>query len=376
AEHLIVVLDNVSPLQQPSPRPPEIHLFVLWEHARPWADRIVADIEKTFRILDAIELRWTSERGPRHFTRLYAQPLPPESQKLRDCGSGAPLILVLSDDEPRYGRRRKWGSTYTVNTHLFDAKRRYRALTGGSRVHCTTDVAETEHDLFVLLGLRSVDYANRQASRWGRMNRAVERDLTGDGGWASLDEMLTAVELTLAYVRLPDVDAGPEVRLLVAGLSSHCGVEWLISEPDRHPKGAETRCYPATIEGREVVVELRHVGDGHHARAWQEGMLERRVRDSGGTFVLPPDDAFLELSHELVRRGASAPGDVRRLDDLARAAGLTAPGPSGLDVARERLEAALRQRGYDKGPAPTDPDGPRPSLVSVLADRLGIYLRR
>ena len=30
----------------------EVHLFVLWQNARPWADQIIADIETTFRILD------------------------------------------------------------------------------------------------------------------------------------------------------------------------------------------------------------------------------------------------------------------------------------------------------------------------------------
>lgn len=332
----------------PSQQVPEIHLFVLWEHARPWADRIVADIKKTFRILDAVELRWTTDRADRHFSRLYGQWLPSDSQKLDDCGSGGPLIIVVSDDAPHYGWRRKWGTTYLVNTHLFDAKQRYRARTRASSVHCTTSVAEAEHDLFLLLGCRSADYADPPASPWDGTVRTLERNLTGDAGWLSLQEMFTAVALTLDYVRLPTVDAGARIRLLETGLSAHCGVEWLISEPGRHPEGTSGRRYPVLVHGQEIEVELHGVGHGHHPRVWQEGMLLRRVKDVEGTFVLAADDAFLEMWHALIVAGTWSQADVRRLDELARAAGAPAPDLYDLDAARQGLDAALRERDYDR----------------------------
>lgn len=350
-----------------SQRIPEIHLFVLWEHARPWADRIVADIRKTFRILDAVELRWTTDLADRHFSRLYGQWLPSDSQKLDDCGSGAPLIIVVSDDAPHYGWRRKWGTTYLVNTHLFDAKQRYRARTRASSVHCTTSVAEAEHDLFLLLGRRSADYADRPISPWDGSVRPLKRDLTGDAGWSSIQEMFTAIELTLDYVRLPIVESGAPIRLLETGLSAHCGVEWLISEPDRHPEGASRRRYPVLVNGQPVMVDLHGVGQGRKPRSWQEGILRRRVRDEEGTFVLSPKDAFLELWHELVMVGTWSQGDARRLAELARAAGAPAPDLNDLDVARQGLDAALRERGYDQeGPKEVDGESSVPPLVAIL----------
>jgi hypothetical protein len=348
--------------------PPEIHLFVLWEHARPWTDRIIADVERTFRILDAIELRWTPERAARHFSRLYGQSLPAGSPKVLDCGTGPPLILVVSDDRPIYGRRRKWGTTDTVNTHLFDAKRRYRARTGGSRVHCTTDTSETEHDLFLLLGLRSADFSTDAGREWDRAIRIVERDLTGDRGWPSVREMLMAVELTAPYVRLPDLDDAASVRLLVSGLCDRCGVEWVLSEPDRHPDAALTRRYPVVVDDRSMTVEIRRLGDGHHRRAWQQAMLDRRRRDGTGVFVLDPDDAVLELAHALIARDPPTPGDVRRLDGLARTAGYAAPPIDDKGAANAWLESALRSRGYGPDPGSTGDHGRRSGIRAVLTE--------
>ncbi len=336
----------------------EVHLFVLWQNARPWANQIIADIETTFRILDAIELRWTPDRAPRHYTRLYAQPLPPGSQKVLDCGMGFPLILVVSDDSPVYGRRRKWGTTYTVNTHLFDAKRRYRGLTGKSSVHCSTDLVERDHDLFMLLGLRSGDYADPSRARWDRSVRPVERDLTGDLGWASLEEMLTAVDLTLRYVRLPDVGADTNVRLLVSSLCERCGLEWLLSDPERFGPGDGPGRFPVSIGGDQIRVETITVGDGHHARQWQAQMLERRVRGSDGAYVLSADDASLELAHEVLARGAQPP-----------------PGFDP-DDARARLARAMTDGENDAGVAARDGDESDPPMPFALVERFRLYFRR
>ena len=354
--------------------PAEVHLFVLWDHARPWSEPIIADIQKTFSILDAIELRWTPERAPRHYTRLYAQPLPPGSQKLRDCGTGFPLILVVSDDFPAYGRRRKWGTTYTVNTHLFDAKRRYRGLTGSSSIHCTTDLTESDHDLFLLLGLRSVHYAKRPKVAWDGTVRQVERELTGDLGWSSLEEMLTAIDLTLRYVRLPDVDEGPDMRLLVSNLCGHCGLEWLLSEPDFSTAGSHPTHLRVLIGGRQTVIQTISVGDGYHVRQWQDDMLDHRIRGADGAFVLPPRDALLEFSQELLKRGTSSPKDARQWREFGLAARVPAPPTFDLKVAQDAVAAGIRERGYAEERLPATDTAAGSPIVDFL-ERLRLAFR-
>lgn len=326
---------------------PEIHLFVLWDNARPWTDRIIEDISSRFRILDGIDLAWTCTLAPRHYTRLYRQWLPPDSFKVRECGIGRPLVLVVADDAPHYAERKNWGRTCTVNTRLFDAKWRYRRWVGGSRVHCSTNVREAAHDLFLLLGLRPEHYTQCRAPSWSGTFRRLQRDLTGNGGWQSGQELLTAIDLTLEYVTLPPIDNGPDIRVLLEGPWREWGIEWLVSEPERHSEGAMTGVYPVVVGSQEITVKFHHVEDGHHDPGWQKAMLRGRIRDADGGYVLGPDDAYLELLHELVLQGRATTSDAARLAGLAETTGRLMPDLSHPAVVAVELERHLRRRGYE-----------------------------
>lgn len=345
---------------------------MLWDRARPYVDRVVKDISEHFRILDGIELLWTPALAARHYTRLYGQSLPSKSTKLRECGSGPPLLLVVADDTPCYAEREKWGRTSTVNATLFDAKQRYRQWVGAPSIHCTTHVGETDHDLFLLLGVRSDDYAGGRSDRWSGVFRPLRRDLTGSGSWPTRADLFTAIDLTLRYVSLQPVAGGPDIRLLVEGWWPHWGVEWLIAEPDQHPEATATRTYPVRVGGRELSVRLYHHGDGCHDARWQAEMLSRRVTAADGEHVLAPYDAYLELLHEYVRRGAPASADRSRLADLAAAAGCRAPNFSDAESATRELAVQLAGAGYEPaGPDATGPSQPpRAGRLAGLARRL------
>jgi len=154
----------------------EIHLFVVWEHGRAVTARIVDDIRRHFTVLAAFEVEWSSGPHARHFSRLYGQSLPPDSDKVGHCGLGPYLLLVVEDEVPRYGTRRKWGRKLTVNTNRFDAKARYREWTHGHRVHNSTDEEETDRDLFVPLGLRRESFRDARRMPWdGSFRRAPPR---------------------------------------------------------------------------------------------------------------------------------------------------------------------------------------------------------
>jgi hypothetical protein len=121
------------------------------------------------------------------------------------------------------------------------------------------------------------------------------------------------------------------------------------------------------VEDRTITVQIRNLGDGYQRRSWQRAMLDRRRRDSSGAFVLDPDDALLELTHALITGGPPTPGDVRRLDELARAAGKAAPPIEDQDAAHAWLEAALRSRGFAPDAGSADDRDRRPGARNVLA---------
>jgi len=218
-----------------------------------------------------------------------------------------------------------WGSARYVNVRMFDAKQRYRDWTGGGhRVHSTIEAKETDHDLYFILGERVSAYRNEPRRLWDGAFRRVERDPVGSGGWRTRAELLTAVELTLRYVLLPELEDSPgRLRLLVEGAWDHWGVQWLVGEPDEQPAAARGQLLAITIAGSQHELELRHVGDGYHEVGWQRAMLRDRLRDHEGAFVLPAEHEFFALMHELLFAGRSpSVAELARLSVFARDAGM------------------------------------------------------
>lgn len=346
--------------------PPEIHLLVVWEHGRHVADRIVADVQRRFTVLAGYEITWSQREEPRHFSRLYGQSLPVESDKVQRCGLGPFLLLVIRDHSPHYGARRKWGKRVIVNTRLFDAKERYREWTGSHRVHNSTDQAEADRDLFVLLGRRRQEFENVIAPWDGRFI-PVQRDPAGTDGWDDRDQLLTAADLTLPSLVLPARDPGEDrLRLLVEVSFDHWGVEWLIAAPEDVPlieRGSE---FPIVVAGRPTTLELHRIGDGHMPPHWQQALLDSRVRDADGAWVPHPDHAYWVLLHTLA--GAGGPptaADHARLLDLATRTGVQ-PVHADDPVA---VQAALSEHVRRHEAQPIQLPTQRRSLARVLGRR-------
>lgn len=131
----------------------ELHLFILWEHARVLQDRIIHDIKDNFELLDIIEIKWDTANFAHNLKCFYGVNLPKNSKKEQHCGNGPFLLLIVRDAEPLYRRRRTSSGSKIVNVNLFDSKEMYRKwLGGGHKVHASNDVEESNHDLKLLLG--------------------------------------------------------------------------------------------------------------------------------------------------------------------------------------------------------------------------------
>jgi peptidoglycan/xylan/chitin deacetylase (PgdA/CDA1 family) len=181
---------------------PELHLFVIWSRGREHERAILADIAAEFGVLDVLEVSWTAARFADNLTRFYGEALPSGSEKERHCGNGPFLVVVVRDREPMLELRRVRGRRLqVVDVHMLEAKERYRSWTGGGhRVHATLDPAEFAHDLYLLLGRLPSYYDG--AREWDGQVTPWAADLVGTDGWRSLDELLTALEVTLGRVAL------------------------------------------------------------------------------------------------------------------------------------------------------------------------------
>ena len=265
------------------PQGRDIHAFVIWSRALGRSAEILEDLERRFLIRDVVRVDWGRADFSTSMTRFYGGVLPPDAEKEEHCGTDPFTVVVVEDPRPVYGARPS--PKGYVNTAVFDAKRRYRAWTGGGhRIHASVEPSEADHDLFLLLGRRRADYLE-DGDAW--TGAARDRgSLLGANGWRDVDELLTALEVATPYVQL-DADsslASPCLTLLVenrvrAALTAN-------TRPDT--AGLDSEAHRVTIGGREWQLNLRRLGDGSLALARQRALLRQRVRDHAGRFVPAP----------------------------------------------------------------------------------------
>jgi hypothetical protein len=276
--------------QRSAPRS-ELHLFLLWSRARKHESEILDDISSTFRVVDVMEVTWSRRGFAENLTRFYGEKLPHGSRKQLHCGSGPFLVVVVEDERPTYVTLPEGGRP--VNRSMWEARARYRALTGGGhRVHGTLDAREFEHDVFLLLGDGADRY--KPGSRWdGRVER-IRGDTTGAGGWRDLEQLYDALSVTMRWVIVggargiaPDALADEEADLKLLVDDAWWGNATILG---RGRRGSRTR--EVEIGGRLVVVDVWAVGDGLADVEDERRMLERRER-VGRAFVPSAEDVAL-----------------------------------------------------------------------------------
>jgi len=137
----------------------ELHLFVLWEKARFAEKRILADMARELEIVCTRELRFEDE-PMRSYRRFYGPSLPDARRKVRSCGGGAFLLVVVRDRAPAYGACMVDGFAYRdVDVRLVTLKGRYRNWAGRRhRVHGTTTRAEFARDVLMLTGHSAAEW--------------------------------------------------------------------------------------------------------------------------------------------------------------------------------------------------------------------------
>jgi hypothetical protein len=293
---------------------PEVHVFLLWANALHRADDILADIRSSFRLLDVFSVAWSREHFASNLTRFYGQTLPSGSEKEVHCGVGPFLVVVVEDGRPAYALRRTTRGRVRLNVRMFAAKKRYRRWTGGGhRVHATVNPREADKDLFLLLGRRTASYDTRDD--WNGTVVPLRRDLTGTDGWASLEQLLAAIETVTGYVALEAPTRGGTKDVVHESLKLLVGNAWWAARI-ANGVGESDGDQLVPVGDRELRLLLTEVGDGSLDPAWQNELLSHAVRDSEGLRLLIPaeqDRFYLGLhrqaSNEVVVTSLRDDGD-------------------------------------------------------------------
>ena len=279
---------------------PELHLFILWQNALDEKDRILADIRTKFEVVRIFAITWTPEFVSSNFTRFYGTFLPNRSFKEKECGTGTFYLIVVWDKQPQYEHRITSHGGEDVNVGMFDAKYLYRSWTkGGHKVHGTTSIAETNHNLTLLLGLNTEDFLLKYPDTSDDVI-SLNRDIEGAQGWNSLHHLFYVLNATTPYVIL----RGEKEILDNHFPENHLDVDIMLEAKDyenaKYIINGVSCCNQfrpherILIEGNTYYIDIWRRENNYFDNSWSAMMLQRR-EFKDGLYVLNREDKFYSL---------------------------------------------------------------------------------
>lgn len=315
---------------------PEVHVFVVWPAALSQLDRILADVDERFRVIEVVRLGWSARAFDRNVLRFYGKPVLADDEKR--AAAGSPFVVVVEDEAPVYELRPRSFGRASVNARMFDAKKRYRSWAGGMHaVHASIEVAEADRDLFYLLGARAEEYRDREV--WNGTIAQVEGELIGAEGWDDVDQLFTAVALAMPLVVLEQYD---ELHILVES------VRWAVLFADARSavRRRDGVACEVLVAGALRTLVLQEPNDGVLDTAWQRRLLPAAAGVPERGLAAGPADRLLARSHRLAAYAPQLlPDTGAELARLAADAGLQPLEWADARAARAAVEAQLQREG-------------------------------
>ena len=285
---------------------PELHLIVLWQNARSKEKQILEDIQKNLTILECFDIAWNKKNIAKNFTRFYGVKLDNNSKKQQECGDGRFLLITVLDKQPNYEYVETSRGHEKVNVNIFNLKEKYRKLTGGgSKIHATNSVIETNHDITLLLGKNYDDYLKTAPDKWNKKYQPLNQDLLGTNGFASLEEVFYLLNNTTNYVVLRNYECLPkefttkehgDIDILAA---EYLNTMLLLNAIPATATPNRVHCYNI-VNQQKVFWDIRHIGDNYYHKAWQEDMLSSKVLNNNNIYVLNDENYFYSLIYHAV----------------------------------------------------------------------------
>ena len=167
--------------------------------------------------------------------------------------------------------------------------------------------------------------------------------------WNSLSEVFAALNGTgsVSYIVLRNHEELFENNFL----ASHADIDFLCGSSERFiscidavprtpaPDGIH---YKILVNGQDVPVDIRTIGDGYYDAAWEEDMLSSRVLFRDMCYIQSEENYFYSLMyHALIQKNSLSEEYRRKLSDMNTSAG----GLSERELIA-MLEEFMRKHGY------------------------------
>lgn len=306
----------------------ELHLFILWSEARYKETDIVSDIENSFEIVAKYYIKWTEENAYKNFSRFYAIKSRYAKSKMKHCGTGEFVLIVVIDKEPNYVERRTNSGIELVNKNIFDKKELYRKWAGeGHKIHATNNTDEVKHNLALFFGVSYEDYYNSLDGNL--IEKKLTEDLVGTNGWNSFEELFFVLNNTLTYCVLRNFEGFFEKMYS----DEHLDIDILVRDYlEAKLVLSGTEVYPRTnrvansvsVDGRLVNFDIRSVSDNYMPEIWNEKLLSNRICSENRFYRPNLEQYFYSLSyHAIVHKEQISQDYLDRFRYLSEILGIT-----------------------------------------------------
>ena len=331
-----------------------LYLFVIWESGRKKEDFLFGEIKKKFIIRDVYEIKWSTKNFSNNMKRFYGPKLGNVFKKTALCRTGPLLLILVSDPNPKFGKRRTSKGMELVNINIFDNKKLYRELTGaGFAIHSSITDKETNDDLTLLLGKNTQDLTKDLSEKWDGTIKKMESDLVGQNGWKDMNQLFYVLNSTTNYVILRNFEELPEKYLIY----EHNDIDILTDDFLRIPyitnggKSAFNNEFTPVVKigNKSIKFDFGYPGDYYYDEKWSHDILKRRVLYHG--FYTPStEDYFYTLFYHAVFHQEKISDEYKnKLSNLARELGINEIAITifdDIDKSKKFIEKYMTSKGY------------------------------
>lgn len=305
----------------------DLHFMILWENGRDKEEEVFKEISSRFKLLFYSEVYWSDENKRANFNRLYSQQLDSDAnlKKHMRVGMGPFVCIVFEDLNPEYKYVKSLsGEIFLGNINVVQTKYKLRELLGGNFLHGTSNILEFFHHGSLIFHLSILERIITR-EEWDGKVEIIRQDLAGANGWSNFNEFFSITNLCSNWVILRNHEFLPDnfwendkdIDLMCENLKQ------FVSVANAYKRRGSISAFATKIEGKEVYLDIRYVGDNYFDSVWQQKMLDRKLYKNKNIPILRDDDYFFSLLyHAKLQKPTVKEIYIPRLINLAEKIGL------------------------------------------------------
>jgi hypothetical protein len=361
--------------------------FVLWKPARPNRNMIRDLLSSKFEILLETEIEWSNENFHNNASRFYQKALYNSlskeirvSEHAHQIGDNMFILFVIKDVNPNYSYLKTTSNIIQIgNLNVYNLKKQIRSYIFQEigvvyPIHSTNGIHEFFFQGPLLLG---ADLFKRLLFGEKVSIRKISKDLEGADGWLSWSQVFEILNISSNYVSLDyenllsNNDNGKMIILTddYQRVASALGLNQFSKEAC---KGV------IKVDNKEVLIDIRFIGDKYFNTSWQKDMLASKIFKNG-VFILRSDMHFFSLLFYCkVHQNEVREKHIKALNILAKQ--LDFVWYNERDLFDDKVVASIL-KGYFEGhnyhyETPIDKtSGKNKSIIRNLPDRQSIICR-